>query len=287
MNDKDNELKFDEIWKDVPGFDGDYKASTRGRIKSFKGNTPIIMSLHTNKRTGYVYVGLCKDGEVHTTTVHRVVAETFIPNPDNLPCINHKDENKENNYIENLEWCSYQYNLTYGTHTERAKETRKARGSDKFLYKYSIENRDYINKRIKETQGKRVAKIDKNSGEVLKIYDSISDAEKENKCSHVSECTRNVRNESGGYIWQLEEDIENNENCIVDAMNRILSAKTICRKTMNKGKVIVQYDLDENEINRFRSIKEASLFTGCKESGISACIHGRQQKSAGYRWRLE
>lgn len=64
---------------------------------------------------GYLHVLLCKNGKYITHNVHRLVAETFIPNPDNLPEINHKDENKENNCVDNLEWCTRKYNMNYGT----------------------------------------------------------------------------------------------------------------------------------------------------------------------------
>lgn len=280
---KDNK----EIWKDVIGFDGDYQVSTFGRVKSFKSKTPIIRSQCVSKRTGYAYVDLCKNGKVFNKTVHRLVAEAFIPNPEKLPEVNHKDEDKTNNQVDNLEWCTSLYNLTYGTHVERGKETRRKNGTDMFLYEYSLKNRDYITKRTKETQGKRVAKIDKNTGDVLKAYDTIADTEKENKCSHISECIRNVRNECGGYIWQSVDDIASDKNCIKNAMKRIKDAKTQNRKGMNKGKLIVQCDLEGNVINRFNSIKEARESTGCKEEGISACIHDRQKTSSGFKWKLE
>lgn len=76
--------------------------------------------LKPGKNTGgYLQIKLCKNGKRKIFTIHRLVAETFIPNPDNLLCINHKDENKENNRVENLEWCTYEYNNNYGTIKQR------------------------------------------------------------------------------------------------------------------------------------------------------------------------
>lgn len=199
-NTNEPNIDIDEKWVDISGFNGEYQISTYGGVKSIKNGSAKILRGCINKQNGYIYIGLCKDGLVTRTTIHRLVAEAFIQNPHNLPCVNHKDENKENNNVDNLEWCSYQYNLTYGTHTNRAKETRKKNGTDMLLYEYSIKNRDYITQKMRELRGKRVAKIDKYTGKILKTYDTICDAETENNCKHISECVRNVRNESGGYI---------------------------------------------------------------------------------------
>ena len=76
----------------------------------------------SGSRTKYKRVNLCINGVGHKKTIHRLVAEAFIPNPNNYPCINHKDENKENNNANNLEWCTYKYNSNYGTCRERTLE---------------------------------------------------------------------------------------------------------------------------------------------------------------------
>ena len=75
-------------------------------------------------KDGYLFVNLYKNGRPKIFKVHRLVAETFIPNPNNLPCVNHKDENKTNNTVENLEWCTHEYNINYGTHNERANKAK-------------------------------------------------------------------------------------------------------------------------------------------------------------------
>lgn len=114
------------IWKDVKGYEGLYQVSDTGlvkRIPSVKCKTERILQQGTQK-TGYKYVNLSKNSRPHTKRVHRLVAETFIPNPDNLPQINHKDENKANNNVNNLEWCSEKYNVNYGTRRKRCSITR-------------------------------------------------------------------------------------------------------------------------------------------------------------------
>ena len=106
----------EEIWKDIPGYEGLYQVSNFGRVKSLR--KAIIMSIRINKK-GYSTIGLSKNGVFNRKSIHRLVAEAFIPNPDNLPQVNHKDEVKTNNCVENLEWCDNYYNLMYGTGNDR------------------------------------------------------------------------------------------------------------------------------------------------------------------------
>ena len=108
-----------EIWKDINGFSG-YQVSSCGRVWSIKRNKMLKPALKSN---GYLQVCLYKDGIRNYIGVHRLVAENFIDNPDNLPQVNHIDEDKTNNHVENLEWCSPVYNNTYGTRLARCKET--------------------------------------------------------------------------------------------------------------------------------------------------------------------
>ena len=119
-----------EIWRDIKGFEGIYQVSNRGNIRSLdrisvnsygmprklKGH---IMKPYLNVY-GYLDIGLSNCGAGNIFKVHRLVAEAFIPNPDNLPQVNHKDENKTNNNVENLEWCTNRYNVKYSI--ERKKE---------------------------------------------------------------------------------------------------------------------------------------------------------------------
>ena len=115
-----------ENWKDVPHYEGLYQTSSFGRVRSLNYNhtcKPKILKLNL-KSNGYLYVDLCKERKKKTYTVHRLVAIAFIPNPDNLPMINHKDECKTNNIPENLEWCDASYNNSYGSCIKRRAEKR-------------------------------------------------------------------------------------------------------------------------------------------------------------------
>jgi predicted transcriptional regulator YheO len=112
-----------EVWKKVVTGDGidwkRYSVSSYGRVRNDK-NGRIRKSI-INIRNGYLQVNLCKNGKVKTYNIHRLVALAFIPNDDPLhkTQVNHKNENKTNNTVENLEWCTPEYNANYGTRNKR------------------------------------------------------------------------------------------------------------------------------------------------------------------------
>lgn len=124
-----------EIWKSVPNYEGIYEVSNFGKVRSVKrlivdknnrliNRKEIILKPSTDEK-GYKKIKLFAGGKAYTTHVHRLVALAFIPNPHNMPQVNHKDENKSNNRVENLEWCTARYNATYGTRLKRRRETFK------------------------------------------------------------------------------------------------------------------------------------------------------------------
>lgn len=113
-----------EIWKPIKGYEGLYEISNLGNVKCVEhkckgrfGNLRTVkehmMKCVLNKTNGYYYVSLSKGDRGKTFAVHRLVANAFIPNPNNLQILNHIDENKQNNVIDNLEWCTSLYNNTY------------------------------------------------------------------------------------------------------------------------------------------------------------------------------
>ena len=135
-----------EIWKDIQGYEGLYQISNLGRIKSLE--RMIITSNNITKKisekilkpclrkNGYYSIVLQKNNKSKYYTIHRLVAKEFIPNPNNLPQVNHKDENKTNNNVNNLEWCTSKYNINYGSHNERQSLSRS-----KTVYQYSLDKK--------------------------------------------------------------------------------------------------------------------------------------------------
>ena len=166
-----------EEWRDIEGYEGSYQVSNEGRVKSLKFNKEII--LKNRFYLGYWAVVLYKDGIGIPKAVHRLVAETFIPNPLNLPCVNHKDENRSNCVVENLEWCTYRYNSNYGTRNERCrKQLTNRKDLSKQVYQYTL------------------------NGELVKIWKSTREAERNGfRQECISLCCNGKLKTHKGYKW--------------------------------------------------------------------------------------
>ena len=178
-----------ELWKDVKDYEGLYQVSTFGRVRSLDKYIDaeirnVDKVLKRGKilkpvcgKDGYLRVHLFKEGKRTNFLVHRLVAKTFIPNPDNLPLVNHKDEDKTNNYPYNLEWCTVKYNINYGTHTKRSAEKHS-----KTVYQYDLE------------------------GNLIKEWDSTREAGRNGfSSSHISSCCLGKAKTHKGYIWSYIE----------------------------------------------------------------------------------
>ena len=170
-----------EIWKDIAGYEGKYMVSSLGRVKSLNyRHTGREQMLEPGKNSrGYLTVALCKNGKQKTRCVHRLVAQAFIPNPGNLPDVNHKDENKENNRVYNLEWCDRKYNINYGTHNERM--AKNMTGPKK---------------------AKPVLCV-----ETGVVYPSAMEAERQTEAhnTHIISCCCGKRKTTGGYHWKYAD----------------------------------------------------------------------------------
>ena len=160
-----------EIWKDISGYESYYQISNLGRVKSLcrkvncRNGTRIvnerIMKLK-DLPLGYKQVGLSKNYSVTRFLVHRLVAEAFISNPNNFPCINHKDGNPSNNCVDNLEWCTYKYNSNYYLCKQKQSEFMKSRYA----------NLDTLHKHIPHPRP--VCQLDLN-GNLIKIFNVLRD----------------------------------------------------------------------------------------------------------------
>lgn len=162
---------INENWKPVKGYEGLYEVSDLGNVRSLNyKKTGDVRLMHPAKnKDGYLHLGLRKDGEYRQYGVHRIVAEAFIPNPDNLPQVNHKDENPLNNNVSNLEWCTCMYNNNYGKHS-------------KYVVQYTKD------------------------GVLLKVHKGISVASRETNVDfrNISDCCRGKQKSAGGYIWRYQ-----------------------------------------------------------------------------------
>lgn len=123
-----------EVWRDVAGYEGLYQVSNQGNVRSIDRTitdgcrTRLYKGKHLKQfidHRGYKVVTLSNQGKLKQIKVHRLVAAAFIPNPNGYPEINHKDERKCNNLVENLEWCTTQYNTSYGTRASRMVATKR------------------------------------------------------------------------------------------------------------------------------------------------------------------
>jgi hypothetical protein len=179
-----------EIWKPIKDYEGLYEISSLGRVKSLpkdkKSKHGSIAHLQERLLTpsnnhGYRSIVLTNNGVHKTNNVHRLVAEAFIPNPNNYSDINHKDENKANNSVSNLEWCTRVYNMNYGTC-----QNRKAISNGKPINQYSID------------------------GVYIRSYLSIKDAATKNnyQSSPILNCCVGRSKSSYGYKWEYKK-IEN------------------------------------------------------------------------------
>lgn len=173
-----------EIWKAISGFEGLYEVSDLGNVKRLEiegktgtgnyGRKERILSKHTNNK-GYELVDLFKDGKVFQSLVHRLVALAFLENPDNMPEVNHKDENKRNNSSDNLEWCTHKYNMNYGE----------------------------LKNKIGKANSIQIIQKDLN-GNVIKMFNSAMEAQRETgiRNGNINECCKMKRKTAGGYLWE-------------------------------------------------------------------------------------
>lgn len=165
-----------EIWKDIKDYEGLYQVSNLSRVKSIKFGKERILKPVTNS-SGYLQVTLCKNNIKKKYLVHRLVAEAFIDNTDNLPQVNHRDENPLNNVVSNLEWCDRKYNINYGTGIER-----RSKKKSKPVLQYTLD------------------------GEFVREWESAIQAEKEGGFDngHIISVCGGKRLHHKGFIWRYK-----------------------------------------------------------------------------------
>lgn len=181
-----------EIWKDIEGYEKVYQISNLGRVKSLarwsNGNHFLkekYLKTYLDKDL-YERINLYEKGKVKHYFVHRLVAQAFIPNPNNLPQVNHIDENKTNNCVNNLEWCTVEYNNNYGTRTARATNSN-----------------DY--KKLALLNNKKIYGKNLQSGEIIH-FNSIKEASEHlnTRSASIGRVLRGVRKTNNGWIFKYE-----------------------------------------------------------------------------------
>ena len=197
-----------EIWKNVIGYENLYKISNYGNIYSVVKQK----SKSTRKKpNGYIIVDLCKNGIVHTKHIHRLVAEAFIPNPNGLPQVNHIDGNKQNNCVDNLEWCTCKENMQHAVENGLIKK-----GENHKLYKRKLSDETVLkmknyHQKHKYDRSKKINQYDF-QGNYIKTWNSINDAILFYNNKAIEFCCKNRRKSASGYQWKFFDN--NTENIL-------------------------------------------------------------------------
>lgn len=183
-----------EYWIAMPGYEGAYMISSWGRAKSIRFKEDRILKPCANKNTGYIQYHLSKNNKQINCYAHRKVGEAFIPNPNNLHCINHRDENIKNNRVDNLEWVSQKENVNYrGAQERRVESLRKFKNTNPEKY-----NKRYI------YHMKPVAQYTL-EGILVTTYPSLAEAGRQTGFlkGQISRCCNKKQKSAYGYIWKF------------------------------------------------------------------------------------
>lgn len=252
-----------EIWNGIEETKSLYSISTYGRIRRnprtfslhdgiLRNLKPQIMKLEKN-RQGYLQRRVQVDGKKITLRPQRLVAQYFLENPNNYPCVNHIDENKQNNHVSNLEYCSYSYNSVYGEgYKNRCKHIKEAKQKyKKRITQYSFD------------------------GKIIGTYMGYKEVEKAGyNWKAVSRCCQHKAKSSQGFVWRHEGD---------EFTHR--QERRTGYKLHAKHCKVDQFDINMNHIATYNTIKEASRAFGKKTSNISACCRGLAKTCMGYIWK--
>lgn len=244
---------MEEIWKDIAGYENLYMVSNLGRVKSltrWHGRTDIILKSHDFMGT-YQRVVLADNNRNYTgKSVHRLVATAFLPNPDDFPDVNHKDENPANNTVDNLEWCTHKYNQNYGTRTQRA-----ILGESVPVIQFSLEG-NFIREWISATEAGR----------------SFGGSD-----NGVRNCCNGNDRMAYGYMWRWRKDFGEIPTHIE---YDYVPAKI-------QSKIVLQFTLDGKFVKEYSSALEAAKMNGYSRGNISNVCRGIKPYMYSYIWRYK
>lgn len=255
-----------EIWKDIKGYEGYYRISNKGRVWSVeRTNRGRHFGGHElrpriDQRNNRCTVDLRKDGHGSVFVLARLVAQAFVDNPDNLPFVNHKDENPANNRVDNLEWCSHKYNCNYGTRIQRIKEAQNMA-----VRQYTLD-------------GRFVAEYDS-----MHIAAEAIGAD----AGHICDCCQGKRSKAYGYFWRYSD-----EQLYKEAKERLekhtaKAKRSFTDKHADRAQNVIQLTMDGRFVARHQStLFAARAVGGCRPSIINCC-NGKQRQTKGYRFMYE
>lgn len=307
-----NKCNMEEIWKDIEGYDN-YQISSLGNVRKITKNgfTHIKCSPRGSQKTSktkekYMGVTLSKNGTRKGFSVHRLVAEAFIPNPNNYPLINHINGIKDDNCVCNLEWCTIKQNIQhaydvlnmrnhYGSIKQYTKEGEFIKEYDSvreasrelgihfgnivkcankqrnvaggYVWRFNLD--DTSSNVYKNKRDKRVVMLDKNGTRIM-TFDSITEASLYlNKNQHtIASCCQGITNTAGGYMWRFLEQYDENEFALF------------------KQKHIIQKTIHNVIVKEYNSIAELVESTNYGIMKIKKMIEGKQCTAYGFLWEL-
>lgn len=236
---------MEEHWKDIQGYEGLYMVSDMGRVKNSKSGR--IRKLQTYK-TGYVYVHLRNREISEYPTVHMLVAEAFIPNPENKPEVHHINEDKSDNRVENLMWVTKEEHAAL----HKDKYDKIADMSSIPVYQYTLD------------------------GEFVREWKSAEEIQRQLGYKHgnIWACCNGIYASSNNYQWSYTKH------------DKMKSIKTPAQRTAEKqSSAVEQYTKDWELVAEYPSMCEAARQTGYSQGFISLCCTGKKELAYGYRWK--
>lgn len=238
-------------WKPIEKYNGLYLISDDGKVFSVRNGRLLKVN---DRGNGYMYIEINVNGKAKKEAIHRLVAEAFIPNPNNYPVVNHKDENPKNNNVDNLEWCTYQYNTNYGTCRQKISLHSPNKKGDKHPKSLKVYQYDLL-------------------GNFVAEYGSVREAARITGFanSSIASCANGRLKQSNGFVWSYKKEFRGYTSEVVEKFK--------------KG-AFLMYDLDGNYIRRFDNSKEMKD-AGFNQISANRVVRGERKSYKGFVFKHE